>query len=253
MPNQHDRVTLERILPQLFHGALRGAPAVAEAPVDRWLFERLYLLGATARGDGLAPIDARQKLQHLARYATTAPSDAMAWGRMRAMAVTDMHESDPTAAADAQLMTYLRLWRAACVDLSDACVRVGEAIANAIPDATFEPDTDHGGDEELRWSGEVKRGGTIALWIEATLTDPAVHGDADAGCGLSIATHYRGGVTGVCWTPYHHTDAMWTSDAAELRRRLTHELDVAGFVNAAVSDYQAQCTASSTAPARLGS
>lgn len=251
MPNQHDRITLDRILPQLFHGALRGAPAVAEAPVDRWLFERLYLLGATARGDGLAPIDARQKLQHLVTCATAAPSDAMAWGRIRAMAVTDMHESDPTAAADAQLMTYLRLWRAACVDLSDACVRVGEAIANAIPDATFEPDTDHGGDEELRWTGAIRTGNTIALWIDATLTDPAIHGDSEAGCGLSITTQYLGGVTGVCWIPYNYTDAMWTDAAEELRRRLTHELDVAAFVDAAVSDYRARCTASSAA-ARLG-
>lgn len=252
MPNHHDRITLERILPPVFHAALRGAPAVAEAPVDAWIFERLNLLGATARGDGMEPIDARQKLQHFAEHAKTAPSEAMAWGRMRAMAVADMHAHDPTTAADPELMTYMRLWRAVCIDLSDACMRVGNAIAHAIPDATFEPDSDHGGDEELRWSGAVVRGGDVLLWIDATLQDATVQSDADRGCGLSITTHYLGGIPGPLWLPYHYTDLWFTDDASELRRRLTRELDVDSFADAAVRDHERRTAVAPPAAAAPG-
>lgn len=238
MPTKADLITLQRILPPPFHATLRGAPAVAEAQEDRWIFERLYLLGATARGDGFEPIAARQKLSHLAELAQTAPSDALAWGRTRALAVSELHPADRED--DTQYMTYMRLWRAVCVHLSDACLRVGNAIAEAIPNARFVADTHHDGDEELRWTGTVVRGESSLLWVDATLADAAVRGDDDAGCGLSIGTQYLSGVPGVTWIPYHYSDATYTEDPTELRRRLTYELDVASLADLAVRDYLAR-------------
>lgn len=236
MPSKADLITLQRILPPPFHPALRGAPAVAETQTDRWIFERLYLLGATARGDGFEPIDARQKLGHLAEIAQAAPSDALAWGRARAIAISELHPAD--SAGDTQYMTYMRLWRAVCVDLSESCLRVGNAIADAIPDASFEPDTDHGGDEELRWSGVVKLGNTAMLYVDATLLDAHCNDDGAEynGCGLSITTHTCDGHPLACWIPYGSTEEKWVDSADELRRRLTYELPVETFARAVADD-----------------
>jgi hypothetical protein len=145
-------------------------------------------------------------------------------------------------------MTYMRLWRAVCVDLSESCLRVGNAIAEAIPDARFEADPHHAGDDELRWTGTVLQGETSLLWVDVTLADAAVRADDAAGCGITIGTQYPTGIPGVTWIPYNYSDAIWTEDAAELRRRLTCELDAPLLAELAARDWRLRTASTMPAP-----
>lgn len=91
------------------------------------------------------------------------------------------------------------------------------------------------GDEEFSLVASVNLDGLAIGYVDFTLHDGDVHGDAGFSVSLKLEGA-RGELVAHRWAPFNYTDQAFVDDVAEILRRIEQDLDAAAIANYVATD-----------------
>lgn len=127
---------------------------------------------------------------------------------------------------------YNPAWEQAKPHMSAALASIAEAIQSH---GLVLGEIEEAGDEEFSLVASVNLDGVAIGYVDFTLHDGDVHGDA----GFSVSLKWEGAQGELAahrWAPFNYTDQAFVDDVAEILRRVEQDLDAVAVANHVATD-----------------